>query len=545
MGLLQAIDWVAVDKFFQLRPLEPIDSRIVIVTIDDRDISNIGEWPISDHTLSKLLRQIHAQQPRVIGVDLYRDLPVEPGSQELIDTFALPTVIGIGKFFGTRRIPPPPVLAELDRVTMSDLIIDADGKVRRGLISARDEQGQVLLGLGTAAALRYLQAQGITPVVMDPDTQAVKLGQASILPFAGNDGGYHQADDDGYQIFLNYRGMSDRFQVLSLTDALAGRIPEGLLRDRLVLIGSIAESTNDFFPVPYSSSQASQYVDMPGVLIHANLASQIISAALDARPLIQVLPEPLEWVWVLMWSAISTFTSWHILQIRWFSHHNSYSMAVLFIGLQGGLILVISYGLFLGSWWVPVAPPLLGLITASSLAIGLHHQKLKHIAYIDRLTQVANRHSFDQRLAQLAHTKTHLSLILCDVDYFKLYNDTYGHQAGDVCLQQVASAIQSVLRRNDLLARYGGEEFVVLLPDADKQQAIQIAERIVAKISSLKIEHLNSRISHYVTLSCGVASKQSRSSHDSIQWSSMDLIVQADKALYVAKQSGRNCYALG
>ena len=126
-------------------------------------------------------------------------------------------------------------------------------------------------------------------------------------------------------------------------------------------------------------------------------------------------------------------------------------------------------------------------------------------------------------------------MILCDVDYFKLYNDTYGHQAGDVCLQQVANALRNSVRQFDLVARYGGEEFVVVLPNTDAQKALYIAERIQFKVRSLEIPHKSSRVSQFLTLSCGVAGCPPQS-----KISSTELIEAADQALYVAKQAGRN-----
>jgi len=116
-GLLQSLEWAALDQFFRRRPAETIDSRIVIVGINESDLKTIGKWPISDEILAKLLLKIKAQQPRVIALDLYRDLPVEPGHQELVKVFeSTPNLIGIEKFVGNERglaISPSPVLSRL------------------------------------------------------------------------------------------------------------------------------------------------------------------------------------------------------------------------------------------------------------------------------------------------------------------------------------------------------------------------------------------------------------------------------------------------
>jgi diguanylate cyclase (GGDEF)-like protein len=173
------------------------------------------------------------------------------------------------------------------------------------------------------------------------------------------------------------------------------------------------------------------------------------------------------------------------------------------------------------------------------------NQKLRHMANIDSLTQIANRRRFDDYLAYswrcLAREKASLSLILCDIDYFKCYNDFYGHQAGDVCLQSVARAIQQTVKRpQDLLARYGGEEFAVILPHTDAKGAVHLARSIQQTIEALQLPHPASEISDRVTISIGICSYI-----PNLDFEYKILIVSADRALYQAKKNGRNSYHLG
>ncbi len=174
----------------------------------------------------------------------------------------------------------------------------------------------------------------------------------------------------------------------------------------------------------------------------------------------------------------------------------------------------------------------------------LANQALQRLATSDGLTQIANRRRFDEYLDQewrrMVREKAPLSLILCDVDFFKTYNDTYGHQAGDKCLQQVAKALSlCVSRPADLVARYGGEEFAVILPNTNAEGAVQIAEKVRFKIKALEIAHANSQVSTCLTLSLGVASIVP--SHES---SPAMLISAADQALYQAKAEGRDAVRL-
>ena len=169
------------------------------------------------------------------------------------------------------------------------------------------------------------------------------------------------------------------------------------------------------------------------------------------------------------------------------------------------------------------------------------NKKLKELTVIDSLTGIANRRKFDEYLEsewlRLAREKAPLSLILCDIDYFKLYNDTYGHQLGDRCLQKVARAIQkSVKRPADLTARYGGEEIAVVLPNTTPQGAETLARNICRQVQSLHIPHINSPVDLYVTLSLGVAGCIPSPASCSVQ----SLIQKADSNLYQAKERGRN-----
>ncbi|MGF1478958.1 MAG: CHASE2 domain-containing protein [Cyanophyceae cyanobacterium] len=538
MGLFQLPEWMALDLLFRLRPAASQETRIVLVTIDEADLKQVGQWPIPDRTLAQALKTIKAQQPRLIGLDLYRDLPVEPGYQELVKVLqSTPNLIAVEKAVG-ERVAPPEVLGP-EQIASSDILFDADGKVRRSLLSA-ELDGQVKLGLAAKLALKYLEDQDIT--LQEKSTrfwqrQQLTLGQATIVPFLSHDGGYVRADDGGYQILLNYRGPIETFPTVSLSDVLANRIPPELMSDRIVLIGSTAPSLNDFFYTPYSSSLNGSPRRVSGVVVHANAIAQLLGAALEGRPLLRVWSAPIEWLWIGSWSFAGATLSWSLagialkqkveLFIKWL---------LLSIGLPGGALLGMSYGSFLLGWWVPTATPGLVLLVSALASAGHKNYQLGKLASLDGLTGIANRRYFDQNLHRewYQHQHPYLSLILCDVDFFKRYNDTYGHQAGDECLQQVAKAIRQATRSSDLVARYGGEEFVVILPNTKAEVAVGIARRICAEVKARQMPHQSSEAGQYVSLSCGVASTTDYKEAPS------HLIAAADRALYQAKEQGRD-----
>jgi diguanylate cyclase (GGDEF)-like protein/PAS domain S-box-containing protein len=174
------------------------------------------------------------------------------------------------------------------------------------------------------------------------------------------------------------------------------------------------------------------------------------------------------------------------------------------------------------------------------IALAQANQQLTRLATLDELTQIANRRRLDEYLnlewQRMMREQQPLAFILCDVDYFKRYNDTYGHQAGDECLQLVAMVMNCAVKRpGDLVARYGGEEFALILPNTSREGAVQVALIIQDHLKQLQIEHVHSEVSHHVTLSIGISTTIPKQ-NTSPNW----LINRADKALYEAKNQGRN-----
>ena len=179
------------------------------------------------------------------------------------------------------------------------------------------------------------------------------------------------------------------------------------------------------------------------------------------------------------------------------------------------------------------------LTLANQTLLGLNHQ-LEALSNSDGLLGIANRRYFDARLeeewSRATREQQPLSLLMIDVDNFKHYNDIYGHQAGDQCLQAVAQAAKSVLKRSvDLLARYGGEELVVILANTNLEGAILVAKNIQRELDQRHITHVDAPVADHVTVSIGAATMI-----PAPHTSSTLLIATADRGLYMAKENGRN-----
>ena len=201
------------------------------------------------------------------------------------------------------------------------------------------------------------------------------------------------------------------------------------------------------------------------------------------------------------------------------------------------------YGLNLGAIDYikkPFHPAIIKIRVKNHIDLKLKSDKLEDLSMCDSLTNIPNRRffneTFEKKYKEIQRDKKDLALIMIDIDFFKRYNDNYGHWQGDECLRKVAQALRKTLKRpTDSISRYGGEEFVVLLKDIDKEGTKIVARSLVDAVADLKLEHKFSKAADFVTISAGVALKESEE-----EISKEDLITKADKQLYRAKESGRN-----
>ena len=366
-GILQSGEWSVYDQYTRLRPLESRDERIAIIGLDEADMKYIGQGYVPDQIYAELIEKLIAMKPTAIGLDIYRDLPFEPGHARLVKVLAeTPNLIGIEKVVGSQSleaVAAPPILKEKNRVAANDLILDEDNIIRRALLVVENNQKQPVYSLGLFLAMFYLDNQGISPQIVEGTNNWWKFNDTIFKPLAENDGGYIRADAGGYQVFLNYRGSNRSFEIVSFRDILTDKLPKDWAKNRIILIGSVGESFKDLISTPYTLSANKR---MSGVEVHAHIASQIISTALDNRPLIKTLPDTLEWIWIFIWSGAGAILTWkfratakvQLLIIK----------QVLISILATGILLGSTYLLFIQGWWIPVVPPFLAL-AGSAIAI--------------------------------------------------------------------------------------------------------------------------------------------------------------------------------
>lgn len=272
LAWLQPTELAAYDRLVAAWAGRAPSGRILLASVTEADIGRYG-WPLRDAALAILLRHLTDWGARAVGVDIYRDRPLPPGSQALADLLAEhPEILWVYKLpdGSSQGVPPPPILAGTSRAVLADVVTDAGGVVRRGLLAATDARSsRVVRTLGTALAERYA-AQSLR--AMD---DGVAFGGGRVVLVTERFGPYARVDAAGYQALLDFHGGRDRFQRLSLSDLMQGDAAAHLVRGRAVLIGTEAPSVNDSFATPFSTGPEGG-APLTGVTLHAHLADQLL-----------------------------------------------------------------------------------------------------------------------------------------------------------------------------------------------------------------------------------------------------------------------------
>jgi diguanylate cyclase (GGDEF)-like protein len=485
-GLLQPLELRVWDAMLQMQmhdgQMRP-DDRIVVVGISEEDIRDTKQWPLTDATIAKTLAKLQTYKPRVIGLNLYRNIKHEPGHQQLLSQLRRENVIGITYVGNTpeEHVPAPELLTQLlqqsdeDRIGFNDLVTDADGVVRRSLLYS-DTGEHITMAFGLQLALWYLAnacPQAECPVISPQlnDLGDLQLGPAVFHRLQPNSGGYHGIGAGEYQIMLRYRRTSQALRQISLRDLAQDKVDPSWLRDKIVVLGLTAPSIKDTALTPYSPKLSGSR-QVPSVFIHAQLTSQILDAA-QGEQLLGFWDERSEVAWILGWALGGCALVYGIRR------GGPLALAALasLVGLGG-----MAYGLLLvQAYWVPVIAP---AIAFSLAAAGMVCYRLLSSRFYDAMLQLPNRalllkHLDWQIRKPYGETRSPITVLFLDLDRFKLVNDSLGHRGGDLFLGQSVTRIQSCLHRQDVLARVGGDEFAVLLNrDLDLAGVTDLVKRI-------------------------------------------------------------------
>ena len=535
MELLQPLELMEFDRATQLKPEMKPDPRILVVGITEADIRTQKEWPLSDQTLAKLIAKLQVYQPRVIGLDLYREMPTPPGHAELVQELKAPNVVVITKLGDSVNdsVKPPPSAAK-QQISFNDFVLDPDGVIRRNFMFATVE-GEPYYSLGLRISLKYLQEDNF-PLVALP--HHLKLGEKVFPSLNPDSGGYQNIDNGGYQILLKYRARSQNVAPqVTLTQILNGEVDPDLIKDKIIMIGTTAPSQKDLFFTPYTATDRDKAI-MPGVLIHAQMVSQILSTLVDNQSLVWFLPQWVEWVWIWGLSLIGGIIVWRFRQ--------PLSLAIaIFVAL--GILLIFFFVTFLEAGWIPLIVPALGLlVTGSSVAA----YKLFHDTYYDVLTGLPNRNllikEINKKNSQVQQQGNSLiAVIFLDLDRFQIVNDNFNYQVGDRLLIAVSKRLKSCVNHQDIVARIGGDEFGVLLTNiTNVKQATSVTDEMQNKLMmpfKIKAEEV------FISASFGIAFNQiDYDKADDIELlvnrQPEELLRDAHTAMYRAKALGKARY---
>ena len=370
LGLWEGLELKAYDFFTRLQA-PTLASRVAIVSVSESDINYLNRYPLTDATIARALARILEYKPTAIGLDIYRDIPVadyrdgslDDGPAQLRDIFLQHDNIFAVYKFSTGMdvgVKPPPVLEGTQRAGFNDVIKDRDGTVRRGLLFQTREDKSVGYAFALLLSAAHCQRMGCREGVSDDGNFA--WGDTTIAPFEANDGGYVGADAGGYQMLLDYRSVVAEQSYVSIVDLLNGEVAANIFRDKVVLLGTTAESVPDEFQTPLSPRRNGAHNTF-GVTLHAQVVDQLLRIALDGESPYRVITELQEVLWLLLWCLAGAALARNIRKPL-------HLLSLIVVG--GVVVIVICFVLFRIGWWIPVVPPLLGwLISAGVVAVYL------------------------------------------------------------------------------------------------------------------------------------------------------------------------------
>ena len=367
LGLFQSWELTAFDHLMRLRPPEEADDRFLIVTVGEADIQTqeaMGlerKGSLSDVALAQLLQKLEPHSPRVIGMDIYHDFEFEPElARTLQQNSRFIAACEVAQTYDeTISIAPPPGIPS-NRLGFTDWPRDPDGVARRQLLGmASTPICPTSQSLSLRITLEYLAQLGVPPMEKTAAGDR-KIGGVVLSKLAPNAGGYELSPENarGYQILLNYRAANPT--QVTLTDLLSGaldaQLPD-LVEHRIVLIGTAG--SRDAHLTPFSQGPWPEKT--PGVIIHAQMISQILSAVLDQRPLLWWWPQWGEFLWIAGWSFVSGLAVWKL---------RSPLHIVVTLCIAMGCLSILCWIALLYGGWAPLIPPALALIaTSGSLLI--------------------------------------------------------------------------------------------------------------------------------------------------------------------------------
>ncbi|NJN73410.1 MAG: EAL domain-containing protein [Limnothrix sp. RL_2_0] len=525
LGWLQNLELTIFDRMVRLQPDSELDDRFLVVEIRDADLQAFRQIPLTDEIIATALATIQKHNPRVIGLDIYRDIPNPPGTELLKAQLNRENVILIENLSPDTTVPRPPEVAA--RSGFNVFVIDPDNVQRRNMLAVQTDK--IYLSFGLLVAQTYL---GADQYPVDLDGQGLTFGPHYFPAINTNSGGYQlpESEAKGWQTLLTFASEANISPSINISDLLVGNFEPDDIADRIVLLGSTAASQKDSFLTPYSASRTDGHMT-PGVFLHAQAIQQILKTVDSGNHFFAFWTEGQEIVWIFAWACFGGASTWLFYRTRLF-------IAVSAIGSLG--LVLGGYGLFLMNVWVPVAAAAIALVASWSSVLAY---RLFYEEKYDVLTGLPNARYFLDQLSKINQSLPHgnverqIAVLSLDINRFKSINESYGHYYGDMVLKQIVKRISDLIEDGIVLARIGANEFGILIKSPKlKQEVIDIIHAIEKSLNEpFCIEHKQ----HYLTCSTGVAFYQK----DELITPEA-LWLKAHTAMNRAKQSHKNHYKI-
>ena len=468
---LQRFELFIFDSLIRLKADQGQDPRLIVVGITETDIQKYGH-PLSDEEVAQVLSIIQQHDPKVIGLDLYRTTEHPPGQKLLQEQLAADNLIAITNV-GTDSVNgevPPPASVPWERVGFNDFSIDPDGVVRRALlfVSAADRP---FYSFALRSTLAYLPPHDTN--FSYEENAALYINGQRIPRLYAKSGGYESADDRGFQTLLRFRFRTSPAAMVSVEDVFEGRFDAAQFEGKIVLIGTVAPSLKDEFFTPYSANREYEF-KMAGVVVHAQIISQLLDIIEGRSAQYTFLPPRGELIWLFIWAGLTGFLAWKIRRPE-----------VLL--LVGTLLLLGLFGIgwmaLLNLIWLPMFEPLVGILATGALVIA---QKSIYRTTYDSLTDLPGREVFLVAIQRTLNNQKANPVIVAflDIDRFQIINKSLGHFAGDRVLIVIAKRLRKMLGEHGQIARVGGDEFAVLFHNISQPEVRAFLDEMRSTLSS-------------------------------------------------------------
>ena len=390
VGAFVPAELAAYDAMVGARAEDRLDPRLLIVEVTEKDMRSRGQSTPSDALVAQVISTLQQYQPASIGLDLRRDLPQGEGRAQLLESLRSPNVVVVSKLpeLDKDDLIPPPLGVSSSQVSFSNILPDRDLRVRRAVLArfanmavlnavapkdipeeeratssepASVSMQEPVYSLGTELAFRYLSAYA--GIEVEDDT-VLTLGGTRFYPLSSSFGGYRHVDNDGYQMLIRYRALEQLAERITLSQVLDNNFDAALVKNKIVLIGPVSQSSQDLFSTPFNRGDINR---TPGVVLHAQVASQILSAVLDGDILPWAWPDWAEVVWIVLLTGVGSGLM--VLTQR--------GPILIAFGV-GGLLtaMAVSWVCFELGGWVPVAAPVSAFfLSAAGARISKSYQR--------------------------------------------------------------------------------------------------------------------------------------------------------------------------